>query len=122
MGAKRTRDEDDAEEAFPRGASGAGGDDLPRSGGGSTGGSTAASKKRSKNRMFDDDDGGVRAHRSHHSHLWHPSDVSNKTRCHPSSPRRPRPLRARSQLATTPRITPHIRADILLPNSTFLAP
>ena len=63
MGAKRTRDEDDAEEAFPRGASGAGGDDLPRGGGGSTGGSsTAASKKRSKNRMFDDDDGGVRAH------------------------------------------------------------
>jgi hypothetical protein len=115
MGAKRTRDEDDAEEAFPRGASGAGGDDLPRGGGGSTGGSTAASKKRSKNRMFDDDDdGGVRAHRSHHSHLWHPRDVTTKLVVIPRRPGAPadrRGTRRRRRIAPSLFLIHANRAD-----------
>jgi len=59
MGAKRTRDEDDAEEAFPRGGSGSGGDDLPR--GGNTGGGGGGSGKKRSKKLFDDEDGGATA-------------------------------------------------------------
>ena len=75
MGAKRTRDEDDAEEAFPRGGSGSGGDDLPR--GGNTGGGGGGSGKKRSKRLFDDEDGGVRIPLTLRTHLHEYQDPWN---------------------------------------------
>ena len=75
MGAKRTRDEDDAEEAFPRGGSGSGGDDLPR--GGNTGGGGGGSGKKRSKRLFDDEDGGGRIPLTLRTHLHEYQDPWN---------------------------------------------
>ena len=100
MGAKRTRDEDDAEEAFPRGGSGSGGDDLPRggnTGGGGGGSGRSARRSCSMMKMAGCVSFNPQAHLHEHEDPWNltctiENPLAVPTSSPTGSPRRRRPI------------------------------